>query len=194
MASRPSAFSATLLAALAIFTVWIGWRAKAVEMRLHGHDSGQSLRGRPAPDFQLATLDGRTVHLADYRGRHVVVGFWASWCGPCRIELPVLRKFYMRARKTEAESFEILAVNLDQDPEAARRAAAEWKLPFPVPLDPEFKVSSAYAVEGIPALFVIDPAGKIQSVQTGFSPGTEILLATELGLKNYNPLEAAKPE
>ena len=187
MASRPSTYAATAVAALAFFTVWITWRAKAVEMRVHGHESGAGLRGRPAPDFQLSSLDGRTVRLADFRGRRVVVGFWASWCGPCRVELPALRRFYLQARKAEGEAFDILAISVDSNPEDARRAAAELKIPFPVLLDTDWKVSSSYAVEGIPALFLIDADGKVKFVETGFNPATEVILATQLGLKNYNP-------
>ena len=194
MRARPSLPAVAALAALAAFTVWITWRAKAIETRLGGH-GGQggwvtALDGKPAPDFHLAALDGRTVSLADYRGKKLVVTFWASWCGPCRMELPALEKFYRQTHNGDAD-YEIVSISIDNDRAAAETAATQLKVPFAVLLDPASKTLETYGVDAIPALFVIDKDGRVMHGQVGFAPGFEIILAQELGIKNYNPMAGA---
>lgn len=191
MRARPSPSAIAALAALAAFTVWITWRAKAIEIRLNGH-GGQAtaLDGKPAPDFRLASLDGRTLSPADFRGKKLVVSFWASWCGPCRMELPALARFYRQTHKSDAD-YEIVSINIDDDRAAAQTAATELKVPFAVLLDPASKTLQTYGAAAIPALFVIDKDGKVLHGQTGFAPGFEFLLAQQLGIKDYNPMAGA---
>ena len=192
MRSRPSTAAALAVAGLAVFTIWITWQAKALELRVRGNNPGAALTGKPAPDFALPSLDGRTVSLADYRGRKVVLSFWASWCGPCRMEAPVLRTFYERTHKESAD-YEVLAISLDDTREAAQTAAAELKMPFPVLLDVSSKVAGRYLVEGIPTLVVIDRDGKVQYSSVGFDMTMGILLAQQLGIKNYTPTAGTNP-
>lgn len=181
MRSRPSPAAALSLAALAVFTIWITWRAKRLETGSQDSEAPVALLHKPAPDFSLPTLDGRTISLANSRGKNLVVSFWASWCGPCRLELPVLRSFYQRAHKADSD-FDILTINLDDEREAAQRAANELKLPFPVLLDPQQKSVHAYGVFGIPMLFVIGKDGRVSYSTTGFNPSFEVMLATQLGI------------
>jgi len=185
MRSRPSTAAALAVAGLAVFTIWITWQAKALEFRLRGNNPGAALTGKPAPEFALPSLDGRTVALADYRGRKVILSFWASWCGPCRMEAPVLRTFYDRTRKDA--DYEVLAISLDDTREAAQTAATELRMPFPVLLDVGSKVASQYLVEGIPTLMVIDRDGKVQYSSVGFDMTMGIMLAQQLGIKDYTP-------
>jgi len=188
---RPSPSGAAALAALAACTIWLTWRAKSIENGLGAH-SGQvtALVGKPAPDFHLTALDGRTFSPADFRGKKLVVTFWASWCGPCRMELPVLAKFYRQTHRDGA-AYEVVSISVDSDRAPAEAAATELKVPFPVLLDPSSKVMAAYGVDAIPALFVIDKDGKVQNGQVGFTSGFEFVLAQYLGITNYNPMAGA---
>ncbi|MBZ5725420.1 MAG: TlpA family protein disulfide reductase [Acidobacteriia bacterium] len=187
MPSRPSVAGVLALAALAVFTVWITWRAKAVERGLD-HDAKKiTVAGKAAPDFSLPTLDGRTVALADFRGKQkVVVTFWASWCGPCRAEMPVLDSLYERGHKPGAD-FEFVAISIDDDRQAAATFAAQMKMPFPVLLDPAQKTAAAFDVESIPTLFVIDSGGKVVLGKVGFEPSTEMVLSQQLGIPMRMP-------
>ena len=184
--SLPRPF-AVFIIALAVFTVWITWRAKMLEIGETSTPSTPVLVGQIAPDFQLTTLDGRNVSLSDYRGKKkVVISFWASWCGPCRIEMPELRKFYDSTHKDDA-SYEFLAISIDEERAAAATAVKEDKLPFPVLMDIGGKTATAYHVDAIPTLLVIDEQGKVAEGYTGLQPAMEIQLAGNLGIKNYTP-------
>ena len=135
-----------------------------------------------APDFSLPALDGRTISLSDYEGKKkLVLSFWASWCGPCRLELPALRSFYERAHKPDTD-FEFLAISIDDTREAAEAAVKETGLPFPVLLDLRQKAANAYNVYGIPTLFVIDKSGRVAYGGVGFNAGLEFILAGQLGI------------
>jgi len=181
--SRPTP-AACAIAALAIFTVWITWRAKTLESS-SGPPSIPVIVGQPAPDFQLTSLDGRVVTLAEFRGKKkVVISFWASWCGPCRMEMPELRKFYASTHKDDA-NFELLAISIDDERAAAEKAAKEDKLTFPVLMDASGTTAKAYHVDAIPTLLVIDEQGKVTQGFTGLQPAVEAMLAAGLGIKDY---------
>jgi peroxiredoxin len=186
MRSAPSLRSALAIMALALFTVWITWRAKIIETGRHVEGAPSRLVGKPAPAFELQSLDGHRIALADYHGKTLVTTFWASWCGPCRMELPVLVKFYQEQHKPDS-NFEILAISVDSEKEDAQGAARTLKLPFPVLLDSDNRISDSYQVDAIPTLFVIDKAGKVVSAHTGFQMGLDFLLAQQLQIKNYSP-------
>jgi peroxiredoxin len=168
---------------LAVVTVLLTWRASLLETRLHRESEQPELVDKPAPEFSAFTLDGRTVSLADFRGqKKVVVAFWASWCGPCRLEMPALIQFY-KNNHSDASDFEILAVSIDEDTKEAANFAAAMRLNFPVLVDPSQKVANAYGVEGIPTMFIIDKAGKVAYGHAGYDAAMEYQLAHELGIK-----------
>lgn len=186
MKSRPTSAACTV-AALAIFTVWITWRAKTLEMGRSGHQSVPEMVAKPAPDFQLTALDGRVVTLAEFRGKKkVLISFWASWCGPCRMEMPELRRFYGTTHKDDA-NFELLAISIDDERSAAEKAAREDKMPFPVLMDVSGTTAKAYHVDAIPTMLVIDEQGKVAEGYTGLQTAMEVILAADLGIKNYVP-------
>ena len=168
---------------LAVTTVLLTWRARVLEVTLERQSQEPDLVQKQAPDFAAATLDGRTVRLADFRGqKKVVVSFWASWCGPCRLEMPELVQFY-KANHTPESDFELLAISIDDDTQAAAEFATSEKLNFPVLLDPRQKTASAYGVDGIPTVFVIGKDGKITYGHIGYDGMMEYRLADALGIE-----------
>lgn len=120
--------------------------------------------GHPAPDFELPDLDGTPVRLSSLRGRPVVVNFWATWCVPCRAEMPAIQSAYERHR---AQGLEVLAVNLLEDEQAIRPFLHELDLTLPVLLDRDGAVARDYRVTGLPSTFFIDRDGVIRDIQVG---------------------------
>lgn len=124
---------------------------------------------KPAPDFTLETADGR-FRLSDQRGKVVVLNFWASWCGPCRYEMPAFQETYEARR--DAGDFVLVAVNVTADDSraAADRFAEQFGLTFPVPYDTTRSVANAYGVRGLPATFFIDADGILRARTYGPVP------------------------
>ena len=120
--------------------------------------------GRAAPSFRLRSLDGSVAELADYRGRYVLLNFWASWCGPCRGETPALQAFFER----ESPGLVVVGVNQQEGPETARAFTEQFAVTYPIVLDRDGQVSGAYRVStGLPVSFLIDPEGVIRRVHLG---------------------------
>jgi peroxiredoxin len=126
----------------------------------------------PAPDFTLRQIDGPNLRLGEQRGRVVMVNFWATWCGPCRIELPHLDKLHAKYRNS---GFLLLGVNIDDDPNAAKALAAKMGLKFPVLFDSQKKVVAAYDLNAMPATVLIDRDGKVRHLHRGYKDGVEQL-------------------
>jgi len=120
--------------------------------------------GFTAPDFTLPTVDGREISLSDYRGRPVILNFWASWCGPCRYEVPAFKAFYERYPE---EQVVIIAVSTQDDPDSARGYAIADGLKFVIPVDPRGVVANLYNVRGLPTTFIINENGVIKSIKIG---------------------------
>ena len=123
-----------------------------------------------APDFTLRSADGRNVRLDELRGQVVLVNFWATWCGPCREEMPRLNVLYEKYRKS---GFVLLGVNIDDDPKTALATAAKLNVSFPVLLDTDKKVSKLYDLNTMPSTVVIDRDGKMRFLHRGYRDGTE---------------------
>jgi len=180
---RLSAPAVLAIVALATFTFLITWRAHVLEETLERQSREPALVNQPAPEFAVSALDGQVVSLKDFHGqKKLVVTFWASWCGPCRLEMPQLTDFYKRNHNASSD-FEILAVSIDEDPQAATAFATANQLTFPVLLDAKQKMAEAYQVEGIPTMFVIDKDGKITYGHLGYDTGMNFWLRRELGIK-----------
>ena len=125
-------------------------------------DASQAL----APDFTLATLDGSTVRLADLRGKVVLLNFWATWCPPCKAEMPdldALQRIY-----GESQGLVVLGINLQEDAGTVASFVQERNLSFPVLLDTDGTVTSGlYQVRPLPTSFIIDRQGYIRDVWNG---------------------------
>ena len=113
--------------------------------------------GKKAPDFELLNLKGEKVKLSDYRGKKIMLNFWATWCPPCKEEMPEMEKFY---QKTNGDVV-IIAVNIDPQYNV-QKFVTEMGITFPVLLDEKDKVNSLYRVLTIPTTFFIDQQGIIQ--------------------------------
>jgi peroxiredoxin len=124
----------------------------------------------PAPDFTLKTVAGPNLRLAEQRGQVVMVNFWASWCAPCKQEMPHLNQLYDKYRNT---GFVLLGVNVDDDPAKAAAEAAKLGIRFPVLLDSAKAVSKAYALGAMPTTVVIDRDGQVRHVHQGYRTGVE---------------------
>lgn len=130
--------------------------------------------GGPAPDFQLLGLDGQTVSLVSLRGRPVMLNFWATWCNPCRMEMPFIQEVFEDTEWKEQELV-ILAVNLGEDASKVTKFLEDNGFSFTVLLDTDGSVAENYDVSGIPTTFFIDKNGIIKDRKTGtFSSKADI--------------------
>lgn len=121
-------------------------------------------RHDPAPAFSLPTVTGDRLALADYRGQYVLVNFWATWCPPCRAELPDLVAYY---EDHAAEGFMLIGVNEQEAPALVTNYLTQSRLDFPVVLDSDGGVMQQYGVTGMPSSFLVDPEGQIVRMWTG---------------------------
>lgn len=125
-----------------------------------------------APDFSLPALDGQNITLSGLKGRPVMVNFWASWCVPCREEMPLLQAVFEEKQK---EGLVLLAVDIGETPEVVRKFVAENKLTFTIPLDRDNRVAATYGIRAIPTTVLVDKNGDITDVKVGaFSSRAEI--------------------
>jgi peroxiredoxin len=119
--------------------------------------------GKPAPDFELSTLEGKTVHLSDYKGHPVLVNYWATWCPPCREELPLIQE-----RQAQfSPDLVVLAVNAGEDSATVKNYIGKQGLTFPVLLDPDWKVEALFGIMAYPTSVFIDRNGVIQARYVG---------------------------
>ncbi|WP_077211241.1 redoxin domain-containing protein [Bacillus dakarensis] len=126
-----------------------------------GIDLSSVKEGNPAPDFELTTLEGETVRLSDYQGKKVILNFWATWCPPCKAEMPHMQNFY---EENKDKGIEILAVNLtnmDNGSEAIESFVKDYGLTFPIPLDQDGEIGAAYQAFTIPTSYILDTKGII---------------------------------
>jgi peroxiredoxin len=124
----------------------------------------------PAPDFTLHAMAGPNTRLQELRGKVVMVNFWATWCGPCRQEMPHLNRLH---EKYSRSGFVLLGVNVDDDPRNAAAVAAKLGIQFPVLLDTDKKISDKYELQTMPSTFLIDRDGKVRYVHRGYLSGYE---------------------
>ncbi len=123
------------------------------------------LLGKQAPDFTLRSDQGDNKKLSEYRGKVVLINFWASWCGPCQQELPKLAEL---RQLHDQYDFELLAVNIDEEPEKALKLANKLGINFPVLFDEEKRVSKLYDIDAMPMTILIDRNGDVRYLHRGY--------------------------
>lgn len=130
------------------------------------------LVGQPAPDFALRSWEGRNVRLSEHLGEVVLINFWATWCGPCRQEMPLLDEIYGKYRRAGLVLF---SVNLDEanNLDAAREMATTLRVSYPVLFDARKEVSRAYQASTMPLTVLIDREGVVRYVSEGYKLGYE---------------------
>jgi thiol-disulfide isomerase/thioredoxin len=133
----------------------------------------------PAPGFKLNARGGKTVDLAQFKGQVVMINFWATWCGPCRQEMPLLEDIY---KKYKPMGFTMLAVNVEPDSKAAEAWLSKLSKPvtFPVAFDTDSKVSKTYKVAGMPSTVFVDRKGNVRVMHKGYKPGDENFYLTQI--------------
>ena len=122
--------------------------------------------GKLAPDFELSGLDGQAVSLSGLRGNPVLINFWATWCEPCRFEMPFIQEIY-EGWTGKTPSLVILAINLGESPSRVGRFMESYGLSFPVLFDTSQDVTAKYNIRGIPTTFFIDKDGIIRDIKIG---------------------------
>jgi len=132
--------------------------------------ASSGLVGQPAPDFVLKNASGDNLRLSEFRGDVVMINFWATWCGPCRQEMPLLDELYSTYQRV---GFNLLGVNIDDDSGKAMNMITELGVSFPVLFDTRKEVSKLYAVDAMPATIIVDRDGRVRHVHHGYKPGYE---------------------
>jgi peroxiredoxin len=132
--------------------------------------ASSGLTGQSAPDFALKSSSGENLRLSEFRGDVVMVNFWATWCGPCRQEMPLLDELYARYGRV---GFSLLGVNIDDNQSKAMTMISELGVDFPVLFDSSKEVSKLYDVDAMPVTVLIDREGTVRFVHQGYKPGYE---------------------
>jgi peroxiredoxin len=127
-----------------------------------------------APDFSLPARDGSKLQLSDLKGEVVMINFWASWCGPCRQEMPLLEQIQ---EKYQPLGFTMLGVNVEPDSAEAEKFLKNVPVSFPILFDRENSVSARFGVEAMPSSVLIDREGNVRHVHRGYKPGDEAVYA-----------------
>lgn len=125
----------------------------------------KSKKSKPAPDFSVRDIQGNEVRLEDFKGKVIFLNFWATWCEPCKKELPSMQRLY---ESLDRDKFEILAVSIDRGNEdRVREFVNKYNLTFPVLIDPDQKIRKRYFVMGLPTSYLIDTHGTLQGFVSG---------------------------
>ena len=121
-------------------------------------------RSKRAEDFSVPLLRGETLKLKEQRGKAVMINFWATWCAPCREEMPAMERLHQRYRE---RGFVLLAVSVDTDVSLVRPFLERYKLTFPVTLDARMSLANAYGVRALPSSFLVDREGYLTALALG---------------------------
>ena len=112
----------------------------------------------PAPDFNLKGEDGKHYRLSEYRGKVVVMNFWATWCPPCREEMPSMERLW---EKVKDKNIVLLGINVGEDADTIFEFTGNYPVSFPLPMDIDGKVIESYPVRGLPTTYIVNPQGMV---------------------------------
>lgn len=135
----------------------------AIYQRLPLYLNAMEMTGKPAPDFALKDLNGNLVHLSDFRGRKVAINFWATWCAPCRLEIPVLNSLYPTL---DTKVFSLLAISSESKKEISDFISVN-PIVYPVLIDDDYSIASNYNILAYPTFIYIDENGIITDIDSG---------------------------
>jgi len=141
----------------------------SVVMLLSGVANASPISGQ-APNFTLKSNTGKNLKLSEFRGQVVMINFWASWCAPCRQEMPLLEDLYKKYKRL---GFTILGVNVEENSAPARKLLKNIRVSFPILFDTKNKVSKLYNVSAMPSTILVDRNGKMRFLHKGYKPGYE---------------------
>ena len=121
---------------------------------------------KPAPDFELKDIHGQPISLEQFKGKPILLNFWATWCGPCREELPSMQRMHEASKKSG--EFHVVAISIDRsNMKKVSRYAENLNLTFPILLDPDRETRKAYFIRGLPTSYLIDADGKLRGFVSG---------------------------
>jgi len=133
------------------------------------HAASEKLSGK-APNFTLKSRSGKNIKLSELRGQVVMLNFWASWCGPCRKEMPILEKIHKKYKRL---GFTLLGVNVEENSMDAKNYLKDVKVTFPILFDTRQKTSKLYNVSAMPTTIIIDRNGNKRFIHKGYKAGYE---------------------
>jgi peroxiredoxin len=155
-----------VVAVVLAFGIWkLGHRSHPTKRGLGGAPTSKGgLGGAPAPGFSLQDLDGQPLDLANYRGKVVLLDFWATWCAPCRGEIPHFVEWQDKYRQ---QGLQVIGISMDDGPKPVREFYREFKMNYPVAVGSEQVAESYGGVLGLPVMFLIDRDGRVAAKYTG---------------------------
>lgn len=153
----------------------LGLAAALIQVSSHAADT--LVIGDPVPDFTLKSSQGQNLRLSEFKGNVVLINFWATWCTPCRKELPMLDELYIRYQRA---GFALLGINIDVDAAKPKAMIAQLNFSFPSLFDSENKVSQLYSIDAMPTTLLLDRQGRLRYVHFGYQPGYETKYEAEI--------------
>jgi thiol-disulfide isomerase/thioredoxin len=166
MVKRPKLLKLIILYILIVAAIMSAINCASTDRTTETAEDQLPAPSRTAPDFELQDLDGQLVSLRDFRGSPVLLNFWATWCGPCRFEMPFIQQVYEDSLG-KVGGLVILAVNLRESPAVAEGFLRENGFTFPVLLDSTREAGTKYNIRSIPTTFFIDENGIIKYIDVG---------------------------
>ena len=174
MKKKPMLFLSLLILFIFTFTLPANKKEPATDDTITVTAQTGTNKGQLAPNFKLKTMDGHTVQLSDYRGQKLILNFWASWCPPCKVEIPDLNAYYMENKNKNITILSINMTHAEKNDKTLRSFLNMYKVNYPILLDRSGDIADLYGIITIPTTYFIDSKGFIQNRMIGPIQKTEI--------------------